>query len=214
MTLELHHKLALGAAVLTSGIALTDAVTSGLTGDGGPFSEEAGTTSVLVVGIVVHSLTYLALAHVLVREAPRFAGVNRVARATRWLLLGSLSVLAAAFATVVPVTVAYDVTKGLFYDASGIVAAIAFLGLILGALVLGLALLRSRALGIGARLLALMVPVLAATLLLQAVAPAWAHPAYLEITLQLGLALLGVGAVAQPATREAIASPTAAVVRD
>jgi hypothetical protein len=213
MRLELHHKLALGAAVLTSGMAITDAVAHGLTGEGGPFSEEAGTTSVLVVGMVVHGLTYLALAHVLVREAPRFAGVNRVARATRCLLMGSLCVLAAAFTTVTPVTTAYDVTEGAFYYASGVVAAIAFLGLILGALVLGLALLRSRALGIGARLLALVLPVLAVTLLLQAVAPAWAHPAYLETTLQLGLALLGVGAVAQPVTRGPVA-PTAAVVRD
>ena len=212
MRFALHHKLALVGAALSSGIALTDAVTYGVTGDWGPFSEEAGSTPVLVVGTVLHGLTYLALAQVLVREGPRFAGAGRLARATRWLLLGSLVVLAAAFVTVVPVTVAYDVTEGLFYDASGVVSTIAFLGLILGSLVLGLAMLRNGALGVGARLLSLLLPVFAATLLLGWLAPVWAHPGYLETVVYVGLALLGAGAGSpQPVARAAIASPTSAV---
>ena len=211
MALAAHHKLALGGAVLTSGIALADAVVHGLTGEWGPFSEEGGRPAVLVVGTVAHGLTYLGLALVLVREAPRFTTANVVARTTRWLLLGSLVVLAAAFLTVVPVTAASDVSGSVFYDASAAIAAAAFAALILGSAVLGLALLRSRALGIGARVLALMLPVLGLTLVLAWLAPDWAHPAYLETTLYVGLALLGAGSGSPgPVPRAPFASPTSA----
>ncbi|QBR94007.1 hypothetical protein [Nocardioides euryhalodurans] len=199
MKLAPHHRLALAGAVLTSAIALTDAVTHGLTGGWSPFSEESEATTMVVVGCLVHGLTYAALALVLVREAPAFAATNRIARATRWVLLPSLVTLALGFLTAVPAMTAYHVTSGVVYDVSGLVATFAFLGLILGALVLGLAALRTRALGTGGQVLALMLPVLGVTVLLQVLAPLWAHPAYLETTLQLGLALVGVGATA-PAT--------------
>lgn len=206
MLLAPHHRLALAGAVLTSAIALTDAVTHGLTGGWSPFSEESEATTLVVVGCVVHGLTYAALAGVLVREAPAFAVANRVARATRVVLLLSLVALAVGFLTVVPAMTAYDVTSGALYDVSGIVASLAFLGMILGALVLGLAVMRTRALGIGGQVLALMLPVLGATVLLQVLVPLWAHPAYLETTLQIGLALVGVGATAPAAGRSVLPS--------
>ncbi len=41
-----------------------------------------------------------------------------------------------------------------------------------------------------------MIPVLLATIALGLLAPDWAHPAYLETTINVGVALLGVGGAA------------------
>ena len=88
-------------------------------------------------------------------------------------------------------------------------AGLGFAGLLLGSLVMGVALLRTDALGVGARVLALLLPALGATLLLAWLSPLWAHPAYLETLTYVGLALLGVGAgSSRPTTRAAISSST------
>ena len=215
MHLAPHHRWALAGATATSAIALTDAVTHGLTGGYSPFSDESDLLALVALGNVVHGLTYVALGAVLIREAARFRSLNRVARGSRWVILASLAVLAVGFIVVAPVISLRNAYDSGTYVAFGLVAGPAFFGMILGSLVLGLALLRTQVLGVGARILALMLPVLGLTLLLTSLLPLWAHPAYLETTLHLGLALLGVGAVAtQPATRAAMASPTEAVVRD
>lgn len=212
MKLQTHHRLALTGAVVTSAIALTDAITHGVTGGYSPFSEESDMTGVAAAGSLAHGLTYLALAAVLVREADRFRSTNRAARGSRWVVLVSLAVLAAGFIFVAPVVDLRGAYDGTAYTSFGLVAGPAFGGLILGSLVLGLALLRNRALGVGARVLGLMLPVIGLSVLLGWLASDWAHPAYAETTLHFGLALLGVGvAAAQPTTRAATASPTSAV---
>ena len=211
MQLASHHRWALVGAVATSAIALTDAVTHGVTGGRSPFSEESDLQALVAVGNLVHGLAYAALAVVLVREADRFRSTNVVARAARWVVLVSLAVLTAGFVLVAPVIALRDAYDSPVYTALGAVVAPAFIGMILGSLVLGLAVLRNRSLGIGGRVLALMLPVLAGTMLLAWLAPAWAHPAYLETMLQLGLALVGVDAVAaQPGSGAATPLPTTA----
>jgi hypothetical protein len=194
MQLSTHHKVALGAAAVTSAIALTDAVTHGLTGDN-PFSDESGLPpAALALVDVAHGLTYVALAVVLLREADRFRHTNRVARGLRWVVLVSLGVLAAGFLFIAPVISLREAYDSSTYDTFGLVGGPAFFGMIFGSMGLGLALSRTRTLGAGARVLVWMVPVFGFTMVLAWLAPLWAHPAYLETTLQLGLALLGVGA--------------------
>jgi hypothetical protein len=206
MQLSRHHKVALTAAVVTSAIALTDAITHGLTGDN-PFSDESDLApAVLALVDVIHGLTYVALAVVLVREAARFRSVNRVARAARWVVMASLVTLAIGFILLAPVISWREAYDTPLYDAFGMVGGPAFFGLIFGSLALGLALARDRRLGVGARVLLLMLPVFGGMMLLAWLAPAWAHPAYLETTLQLGLALLGVDA-ARPGRLPGLTTP-------
>jgi hypothetical protein len=213
MALSRHHRIALVGACATSAIALGDAVVHGLTGDNSVFADDSGRPVLIALVGVVHGLTYLALATVLVAERVRFAGTNHLARGARWLLLGGLAVLAVGFLLVVPVFAFAGPPDGALGATWEGVATVGFLAMILGSLTLGLALLRTSALGVGARVLALMLPVAGLTAIVAYAAPSWAHPAYLETTLHFGIALLGVGAarVRQPATRAATASPTAAV---
>ncbi|HET7352411.1 MAG TPA: hypothetical protein VFJ28_15870 [Marmoricola sp.] len=213
MALSRHHRIALVGACATSAIALGDAVVHGLTGDNSVFSDDSGRSALIALGGIVHGLTYVALAAVLVAERVRFVGTNLVARGARWVLMGGLAVLAIGFLLVVPVLAFAGQPEGAVGAAWAGTATVGFLAMILGSLTLGLALLRTSALGVGARVLAMMLPVAGLTALVAYAAPSWAHPAYVETTLHFGIALLGVSAsrVAQPPKRAATASPTAAV---
>ena len=196
MDMRLHHKLALLGATGTSAMALSDAVIHGLTGHSSVLADTSGNAPAQALGALVHGMTYVALSLVLVREAGRFAAVNRVARGCRWVVLMSLATLAPGFVLVAPVLAFTGSDAGTPHAIWGAIAGVAFVGMILGSLVLGLALLPSRALGVGARVLALMLPVAGLTALLAWLASGWAHPAYLETTLHFGLATLGLGVAA------------------
>ena len=192
MQLSVHHKLALTGAAVTSAIALFDAATHGITGDYSVFSDESGVRPVKVLGDLAHGMTYVALCLVLVREATLIAAAGRVQAVLRRVLVGSLTLLAAGFLLVAPFLESPDSAAG---TALGVVMSVGFSGMILGSLLIGPLLLRAPGLRIGARVLTAMLPVFGVTILLQFVATAWAHPAYLETTLHFGLALLGVDAV-------------------
>ena len=211
MSMQLHHKLALLGAAGTSAMALGDAVIHGLTGHYSVFADTSGNAPVQALGDLLHGLTYLALSWVLVREAGRFTAVNRVARGCRWVVLVSLATLAAGFDLVAPVLAFTGTDAGGPSAIWGGIAGVAFVGMILGSLVLGLALLPSRALGVGARVLALVLPVAGLTALIAWLASGWAHPAYLETTLHFGLATLGLGTAAVLVSAEGRSpmSPTA-----
>lgn len=192
MPLSTHHKLALAGAAVTSSIALFDAFTHGLTGAYSVFADEGGVRWALVTAALAHGLPYLAFCAVLVLEAPLIRSAGRVAAGLRWVLLVSLALLAAGFVLLAPFTEPTDSGLGLLF---GVVATVGFIGMLLSAVVLGPLLLKVRALRPGSVVLSAMLPVLGLTFLLAWLAPDWAHPAYLETTLHLGIALLGAGAV-------------------
>ncbi len=194
MRLSTHHKIALPAAALASCIALFDATTHGLTGGYSWFADDSGVRPVQVLGSLSHGLTYVALCYVLVREATLIAAAGRVQAVLRWILVGSLVLLAAGFLFVAPFLESPE-TAGNVGVVLGALMGAGFSGLILGSLILGPLLLRAPALRTGARVLTAMVPVFGVTILLAVVARDWAHPAYLETTLHFGIALLGVDAV-------------------
>ena len=206
MTLDRRHTLALIGATLTSAIALGDAVTHGLTGQSSVF---AGDSAWSEVGGLVHGLTYAALGWVLVGERGRFATTNRFARALRLVLIPTFAVMAVAFVMVGPILTVTGVSSespvGATYD---VIGTFVFLVMILGSLLLGLALLRSHSGGVGARVLAAITPVLAITVLLGFLAPAWTHPGYVETLIHFGVALLGVGV--RPDLTDSVAAPATA----
>lgn len=192
MPLSHHHRLALAAATVTSTLAVFDAVNIALTGSGSLFADDSEHTTARIVGAAAHGLTYAALALVLVREADRIGGHGRTAGMLRRVLLASLLVLAVGFLTLAPA--AAVVGDGPLVTAWNGTASVAFVGMILSALVLGPVLLKRRNLRPGPVVLAALLPVFGLTIVLEVVAPAWAHPAYLETTLHFGIALLGARA--------------------
>lgn len=196
MNISTHHRVALGCAAVTSAMALTDAVTHGLTGGPSPFGDESAGAAVSLVTNLAHGGTYLALAWVLYAERDRLSATGPFSRVLAFVVAVSLTLLAFGFLVVLPVTDAVGREPGPVAD--GLFGA-AFFGLIFGSLVLGLSLLRSPGLRYAARTLAAMVPVLGVTLLLDVLGSGFAHPAYLETTLHFGLAILGVDAVAHAA---------------
>ena len=194
MHLSTHHKIALPAAALTSCIALFDAATHGLTGGYSWFADDSGVRPAQVFGSLAHGLAYVALCVVLVREAALISAAGRVQAVLRWILVGSLALLAAGFLFVAPFLESPE-TAGTVGAILGVSMSVGFIGMILGSLILGPLLLRAPGLRTGARVLTAMLPVLGVTILLAFVANDWAHPAYLETALHFGLALLGVDAV-------------------
>lgn len=209
MTLDRRHTLALIGATLTSAIALGDAVTHGLTGQSSVFAGDSGATAWSEIGGLVHGLTYAALGWVLVGERDRFATANRFARVLRLVLIPTFAVMAVAFVMVGPILTVTGVSSespvGATYD---VIGTFVFLVMILGSLLLGLALLRSHSGGVGARVLAAITPVLAITVLLGFLAPAWTHPGYVETLIHFGVALLGVGV--RPDLTDSVAAPATA----
>jgi len=197
MKLSRHHVVALIGATLTSGIALSDAMLHGLTGRNLVFADNSGQLGWIVTGDLVHGFTYAAMIWVLIRERGRFDLANRFVRALRFVLIASLGALTGGFVLVAPILqIAGVPVTGAFWTAWGWLASIAFAGMILSSLLLGVAVLRINPLGYGGRLLGLLVPLLGITVLLGFVAPDWAHPAYLETIINFGVALIGVGTTA------------------
>jgi hypothetical protein len=193
-TLATHHKAALVAAVLTCAIALSDAATAATTGHYSVFSEDSDNLPAHIVVSVVHGLCYAGLAGVLARERDRFAGYGRLVRATRKVLLVSLVTLGAGFLSVAPVLelarVSLDGPAG---TAWGAIASVAFFGMIGSSALLSVAALRTNRLGVGGRVLGLLLPVAAGTAALGLLGSSWAHPGYVETVINLGIALVGVG---------------------
>ena len=196
MKLKLHHVFALVAGTMVSVVALTDAVIYALTGYRA-FSEGSQHPGLHLAANLVHALAYLALLIVVVRERRRFMAANRFARVLRYVLTASLGWFVLATVVLDPIFwlggISMDSSVGVL---GGSVGSVAFLGMILSSLLLGLAVLRNNPLGIGGRILAAMVPVLGITVLLGFVASSWVHPAYLEVIINCGIALIGVGAAA------------------
>jgi len=195
MNLSRHHVVALIGATFTSSIALSDAILHGLTGSNSVFSDGSGHPGWIVAGGLVHGLTYAALTWVLICECARFHRAHRLVRGLRYVLIGSLVALAAGFIVVAPIVVlAHVPPSGPLGIAWGWLASIAFAGMILSSLVLGIAVLRTNPLGYGGRVLGLLIVVLPITVALGFLAPQWAHPAGVETTIHFGVALIGATA--------------------
>jgi hypothetical protein len=195
-----HHVVAVSAAAVLALSVLVDAVFIGVTGRNTFVTDdEAGPTAAAVAFTIFQALTYASLCWVLVAEAGLFAGANKAARISRRTLLAGFGLLTFGTLVLNPLLRLLGTDEGPLYDVSGLLALLALVLTYGSALVLGLAVLRTNPLGIGARVLALIGPVIALIVVVGLVAPAWASPVWVTITAVAGTALLGVNAV--PARR-------------
>lgn len=174
---------ALAAAIATSAIALTDAMTRGLTGADSVFADGSAAPVLEAIGDIVHIACYVLLVAVLIVVAdPLFAG-RPWRQILRWALVVAYG------------TMAIGMTAGLLGAGSGGVLAVAvtvgFFAMLLLPGVLGITLLVRRDRSLSAVLLTLTLP---AVVLMFVLPDGWAHPGYAETFANIGLALLGVGA--------------------
>jgi hypothetical protein len=203
-----HRALAVAGSLGLSAIALTDAMTHGVTGHYSVFSDESGHNAVILVGDAIHGLAYAGLALVLRDAGAVFRAYGRVVRGVRRLLIGAFAVLAVGMLITAPLIV----LTGGFKDSplvsfDEVLATTTFLAMILGTLVLGIGVLRRNELGVGGQVLRLMIPVVLGTIGLGFVAPDWAHPGYLETTINLGIALIGVGSASHVGRQSTVLTP-------
>lgn len=194
--MKAHHIAALIGCVGLSGIALTDAFVQASTGHDSIFADDAGPVAAVLGSDVWHGLTYAALTWVLIAEAARFATANRAARICRWVLVVCLAASAVSFVVIVPALLLTDSGESAFAAVFGALGTPIFFGTILSAVVLGLAVVRRNPLGVGGRVLLLILPVTAIVVALAFLAPAYAHPGWVETAVNVGIALIGVGVAA------------------
>lgn len=201
--MSIPFRLALGGAVATSAIALTDAATRGLTGQDSVFADSYGVTWQMLLGNAVHGLTYLAFAVLLVHEAARLDAVGTWTRRVRRVLVLTFGFMALAFLVLFPLM---ELLDSVVVDAFGAAGGISFLLMFLFSSALGVTLVRRPEFRPAAVLLCSVVPVILLTVAL-ALAPfasGFAHPAYAETAVHFGIALLGyraAGTVTRGATR-------------
>jgi hypothetical protein len=197
--MKAHHIAALIGCVGLSGIALTDAFVQATTGHDSILAADDGPVGAIVASDIWHGLTYAALTWVLITEAARFGAADRVARICRWVLVVCLAASAVSFVAIVPTLLLTQSQDGAFAAVFGALGTPIFFGTILAAIVLGLSLIRMNPVGIGGRVLALILPVTAVIVALAFLAPAYAHPGWVETVVNFGIALIGVGAVSRSA---------------
>jgi hypothetical protein len=189
MTKFFHFAVA--AAVATSAIALYDAAHHGVTGQYSEFSDDSTVPVLAQVGGVVHGLNYAALTAILVVLA-RAATTTRAQRLLSWLLAVALGVLAVSFLVIDPIAAVTGQTSAAPLGAFSNVTGVAFLLMFLLAFLLGLTLRRRPEFRVPAVLLVGVGPVILLTVLAGALGSGFAHPAYVETLVNLGVVLLAV----------------------
>lgn len=178
----------LACAVLVA--AVTDSIVLVVTGHRTFLTDSDLATPVQAIGVsVLLCSSYLSQAAVVYAERDRFAAGNRVTRWTRWPLLIGLLALGVV-GLIVPKLVDWGLLPMPVSDALAGAALLLTFG---SAVVLGLATLRRNPLGIGARVLAAILPMVAVTVLLALAGSALASPIFATVVSALGVSLLGVG---------------------
>jgi hypothetical protein len=145
-------------------------------------------------GRVLLAATFALLAAVLTGRAERIDRGSRWIRAVRRLVQADLAVLALIFTGGLWADRHPDTTV---YQAWELTGGPSFALMFLAGVVLGVCLLHRRDLRTAALLTAAPVVLLPLTIAVQALAPGWAHPAYAETALYLGLALLGMQPISE-----------------
>ena len=182
------------SAVLVSAMSIADAVHHGLTGRF-LLDDETAAPAVTIAVSALLAVTFALLAAVLREQAGR---IDAGRRTVRWIRRAMQTVLV----VLVVVFVGGPVVEGTA-DGSALHRIIEALGgagfalMFLVGVVLGAALLRRAQLRPAAALMAAPIVVIPLTLLIATFAPDWAHPAYAETALYIGVALLGYRSSAQ-----------------
>jgi len=187
--MTVSYKVAITAATIYAAMSLYDAVHHGVTGKGSAFSDEYGTTwATIAIGIVA-AMSFIANGAILVIERIRIDRGSRLHRWVRRLLVADLAVLAAVFGIGIPLMGTLEAVS--LDTAVGAVAGVAFASMFILAVALGLCLVRVRELRPSVVLLLAVLPAIGLAIILNAIGSAFAHPAYAETAVYLGIALLG-----------------------
>lgn len=192
---------AVAGAVLTSAIALGDAVWQATSDEPAPWTPGEGIEWVARAGDAAHGVTYALLAAALVHCAARIDAGRAAVRWLRRILAVDLALLAVPFL--------FSAATGVLGGDSpvGAVMGVAFLALFPLAIGLGLVMVaRPATRHLPAWVLTATLPVIGLTALLAAVG--WGHPGYAETTIYLGLALLA--ALTPPGGARPAVEPTLA----
>jgi hypothetical protein len=186
--MSLLSRVALVTAAAMSTIALYDAAHMGFTGRPSGFSDQFGLTPTMVIGGMTHGLGYALLATALAVAGPRIDAGNAVRRWIRRLLVVDLGLLAAMFLAGTPFLPALE--RAGWGSVTSAFGGISFLLMFVLAVALGLASVRRREGRPATLVLVATVPLLGLAVGLGALDSGFAHPAYPETTVYLGLALL------------------------
>jgi uncharacterized membrane protein len=178
------------AAILTSVMSVADAALHGLTGHF-LLDVDASAPAVIAASNALVAVTFALLTAVVTEQARRIDAGRRPVRWVRRLMQATLAVLTIVFAGGLAVDIAPDTSVlHRIWEAAG---GAGFLLMFVVGVILGACLLRRPQLRRAAVLMAAPAAIIPLTLLVAALAPDWAHPAYAESALYIGLALLGYG---------------------
>jgi hypothetical protein len=190
-----HHALALTLAGAVIALLALDLVVRTATGDATWITDDtrAGTGLAVAMSLLL-AASFAACASVLHEEAGACGGLGRTARVARRAGVAALVVMAVGQGLLHPVELVADVDPdGAWAAVSGLVALLGLLITFLSALVLGLASVRRNRLGVGGRVLSLLLPVVALTGGLAVAVPQVASPALCTAVVLVGFATLGLG---------------------
>lgn len=183
---------ALVSVIALSAIALTDAITHGLTGTYSVFADGGPLPVVAMIGGLVHAACYALLVAVLFSVASPLFARRPWRNVLRWGLAAAYGAMAVGM-----VVTAFGMTPTGVLE---IVINLGFFAMLLLPAALGITLLIQRDRSPSAWLLTLSLLGIVAMFVLP---EAWAHPAYAETFAAVGLALLG-------SSRTSAAAPSAA----
>lgn len=180
-----------------SAMALTDTAMRGLgAGASVPWDLVSGSEEALRAVSLLHGVCYLLLATVLVVYRLRIDGASRTMPWLRTVMAACYLFFGLQFAWAGIFAPRYEPPELI-----GIIDTLAFIGLHLLSIPMGLILLREPNMKTPALLLASPIVVLPLLIGLSFSFPAWAHPAYLETVVNMGVALLGVAQASAHADR-------------
>ncbi len=206
-----HHILAVTLTGLMTALIAVDTVVRAITGHATLITDDARGSAAAGIAIsALLGLTFAACALVLQRELRAFTGTRGIVRAARKAAITGLVISAAGQIAIHPLEVAAGVDPdGPWAAVSGLAALLGLLVTFLSALVLGIASIRRNALGLGGRILSLLLPAVAVTAVLAVVAPVVASPVLCTTVVLLGFATIGIRATS-PALAPPAATPAAA----
>ena len=139
--MSMINRIAIAAAITLSGVALWDAVYAGVSGRPSGFSDAYGVTPMMIIGALVHGLTYAALAAVLVVQRWRIDAGSAVRRLIRQLLVVDFGLHATMFLIGTPFLPRIE--RAGWADVSSTIGGLSFLVMIVLSVALGLASVRT-----------------------------------------------------------------------
>jgi hypothetical protein len=205
--MSMINRVALAAAITLSGVAVWDAIYAGLLSRPSGFSDAYGLTTMMIIGALVHGLTYAALVAVLVAQRHRIDAGSAARRWIRRLLVVDFGLLAIMFLIGTPFLPRME--RAGWGDVSSATGGISFLLMFVLSVALGVASVRTPQLRAAALTLIGTVPLIGLAIALAALGTGFGHPAYPEAAVYLGVALLGyrMAPVSAPAVAQPVPTP-------